>query len=153
MAPCHKPHLAGRRGLQSLCFHSRCILQKKATLFHIISIFIMFLPLDFPLLFSSYCIAPGFPNFPCFHKLLCRTGAQGLFHSQANKACVPLSPAPPVLGLVACRSNWTLAKAHKLLFLPFLPCCRIPWCSIPMGNREETVVGYAVVMSQSSDVC
>lgn len=75
------------------------------TLFHIIFIFIMFLLHDFPLLFSNYCIALGFPKFPCCHKALCRTGAEGLLHSQATKVSLLVPVAP---GSVACR--WSMAN-------------------------------------------
>ena len=108
-------------GREERCSAHTCIFipvahwEKKATLFHIIFIFIMLLPHDFPLLFSNYCIALGLPKFPCCNKVLRRTRVQGLLHSQATKVSLTFLLVPGAPGSVACRwSMWPLTRAHRL---------------------------------------
>lgn len=122
VAPCYKSHLAGKKRLQIAsallvpAFSSQ-LHTVKETLFHVIFISIMFLPHDFPLLFCSYGIALGFPKFPCCSKALCRTGVQGLLHSQATKVSLTFLLVPVAPGLVACR--WSIWPPTRACVLPY----------------------------------
>jgi len=113
------------------------------TVFHVIFIFITFLPHDFPCLFCSCCITLGFPQVPCCHKALRRTGVQGCLHSQATKVPLTFLPVPVVPGSVACRwSIWPLTSTYAPS-RAFLCLCLIAGshgAQLPPGTQQRQLL-------------
>lgn len=77
------------------------------------------------------------PNYPVFTKCCVGLAFRDSSTARQLKCVSPLLPAPAVPGLVACRSNWTLTKAHKLPFLSIFALLQDPLVLNSHGEQRR----------------